>query len=236
MRVEKTNAFKAWLRAATLALAAAAFSLPVGDAAFAQAADEASQGGSEILVVNLDKIRAQSQAAKSIEEQTNEIQEKLRSGFEERRKVLAAEEKALVALRGSMDPDAFEARAARFEQQVRALKKDRRDQSLALRRSLRSAGEQMDRVLKPILAEVMTERRAVVMIDKRDVVISAVALDVTEVVIKRLDEKLPRLEVQWPLERNGINRRRGSFSSYKVRPECGAARRRREQGARSRGR
>lgn len=202
MRVRKFNASaRPGFGAARLAASLLSLALCLTAAAPSRAQTaEADAPDSPIVVVSLDKIRAESLAAKSIEQQTAKIRDELRNRFEERRQALAAEEKALVALRATMEPDAFEARAARFEQQVRELKKDRRDQSLALRHSLRIANEQMDRVLQPILAELMAERRAVIMIDNRDVVIGAVSLDVTQAAINRLDAKLPRLEVQWPME------------------------------------
>lgn len=167
----------------------------------ADAARSAAAGG-EILVVSLEKIRNQSKASKSLAAQSAAIREQLNRDFREQQRALAAEEKALVALRSTLEPDAFEARAARFEQQVRALKKMRRDQSLALRQALRQANEKVDRVLQPILAALMAERKAVIMIDNRDVVISATSLDVTQNAINRLDAALPSLEVQWPIEQN----------------------------------
>ena len=185
-----------WAVALLVALSVA---LP-GQALLAQGVEAGADTPSDILVVNLTKVRSESLVAKSIERQSAKIGQDLQKGFEERRRALAAEEKALVALRASLDPDAFEARAARFERQVRELKKDRRDQFVALRRTLRNASEKLDQTLRPILAELMAERKASIMIDDRDVVISAVALDVTQIAIKRLDAALPSLEVQWPVE------------------------------------
>ena len=151
-----------------------------------------------VLVVNLERIRAQSKAAQSIEQQAERIRIELQQQFDERQMALAAEEKALVALRKTLEAEAFEARAARFEQQVRLLKRERRDQSQALRQVLRRASDRMDLALQPILASIMAERQAVIMIDDRNVVLSAKALDVTQTAINRLDATLPSLEVQWP--------------------------------------
>ncbi|MEM9726130.1 MAG: OmpH family outer membrane protein, partial [Pseudomonadota bacterium] len=154
---------------------------------------------SDVLVVNMERIRRNAAAARSLESQADGIRAALRREFERRRDALSEEEKALAALQKSLEPDAFEARAARFEQQVRVLKLDRRRQGQALQLALRTASEQMDLALQPILAEIMAEREATIMIDNRNVVLSATALDVTQIAINRLDEALPTLEVQWPL-------------------------------------
>ena len=199
-KLKRFPSFWEWFQAAlALCLALTAAGDALGQASSSQR--EASSGvPSGVLVVNLTKIRSESQVAKSIQRQSAKIGQELQEGFETRRRALAAEEKALVALRATLDPDAFEARAARFERQVRALKKERRDQFIALRSALRSASETLDKTLRPILGELMAERGATLMIDNRDVVISAVALDVTQIAIKRLDAALPSLEVHWPVD------------------------------------
>lgn len=153
-----------------------------------------------VLIVSLERVRAQSEAALSIESQAEAIRQQIQEQLGARQQALAAEEQALVALRRTLESDAFEARAARFEQQVRLLKKDRRDQADALRSALRVASDQMEAALRPILAELMAERGGSVLIDTRNVILSVKTLDITDEVIKRLDETLPSLEVRWPPE------------------------------------
>lgn len=171
---------------------------PVGPAPASAAAGEEDAKLNPILVVDLDWIRRQSAAARSIEAQAEKIRADLQESFEPRQRALAAEEKALVVLRKSLDANAFEARAARFEKQVRLLRRERRVQAQALRGAISEAREQLERAMQPIFADLMAEREAAIMIDNRSVVISVKALDVTQTAMKRLDAILPSLEVQWP--------------------------------------
>ena len=156
---------------------------------------------SAILVVSMDQIRSRSLAAQSIERQAADFRQRLREELDSRREALRAEEKALVSLRDTLDREAFEFRAAEFERQVRQLKEERRRRANQLQAALRRATDALDTALRPILAQIMAERGAAVLIDNRNVVLSATALDVTQVAIKRLDASMPSLEVQFsPIE------------------------------------
>lgn len=163
--------------------------------ALAQTVEPPDPSAAAILVVSLERIREQAQASRSIQAQAAEERRQIQDEIGAKQRALEAEERALVALRDTMEPDAFEARAARFEGQVRALKQKRRDRAEALRRALGAATDRLDAALRPILAEIMAERGALVMLENRTVVLSATALDVTAIAIKRLDAALPTLEV-----------------------------------------
>ena len=63
-----------------------------------------------------------------------------------------------------------------------------------------TARSNLRQAVRPLLLQLMTERRAQVMLEKDDVVISLTALDVTQEVIDRLDATSPTIDVQLPSE------------------------------------
>lgn len=166
----------------------------------------APSASAQVVVISMETVRSQAQAARSVAAQAAQIRGAIEAELEARQQALSAEEQALVALRQELARDRggeeasaqFEARAARFEREVRLLKRDRRRIATALRDAVRIALKRLDDVLQPILWEIMEEANAVIMIDEREVVANAKSLDVTGLAIKRLDAALPSLEVQWP--------------------------------------
>jgi outer membrane protein len=85
---------------------------------------------------------------------------------------------------------AFEAKQQAFQQKVQARQQQ-------LRYGLYLAQQQIDKALGPIIAGIMQERSANLLLDRSAVVFGTNgAFDITTVAIQRLDQKLPTLKLQ----------------------------------------
>ncbi|MBX2854010.1 MAG: OmpH family outer membrane protein [Rhodobacteraceae bacterium] len=157
--------------------------------------DDAKPVLSGVLIVSMDRILRESAAGGSVQEQAESLRERLRASLDDRRKKLRDEERELAKLRDTMERDAFDERVADFEAQVRELRRDEQGDSGRLQRAVGLARAQLREQLAGILVQLMTERGAGVMIDKKQVLVSANGLDVTDEAIKRLDAVVSRLEV-----------------------------------------
>lgn len=151
---------------------------------------------SAILVVDLDRIARDSAAGRSIAAAEAALNREIDEELAARRAALEAESAALIAARDGMAPDEFQQREDAFRRDVAALRRFRRDRAEAVRRGVAEARADLITAVEPILIDIMRERRAAVMLDRRAVVLRADALDITDEAILRLDEQTPSIEVR----------------------------------------
>ncbi|MEM9524024.1 MAG: OmpH family outer membrane protein [Pseudomonadota bacterium] len=99
---------------------------------------------------------------------------------------LAAEEQRLTTLRGTVAPDSFRAMAEQFDQKVVSIRQaqDRKERQLSQRRD-RLRQEVLERAA-PLVLAIARERGAFVVLDKREVFLSASAIDITDMALERL--------------------------------------------------
>ncbi|MEL6316059.1 MAG: OmpH family outer membrane protein [Pseudomonadota bacterium] len=173
----------------------AAALLAVAAAAGAHAQDAAAPA---VLVVNIDRVLKVSSAGASIQRQAEEMRDSFQRNLKEREDALLSEERSLAEVRESLDRDTFETRARAFEENVRKLRRDRREIGEGVQRAFFRATAELKRRLQPVLIEIMNERKAGVMLDTREVLLSATALDVTEEAIAKLDAVVGDITLEAP--------------------------------------
>ncbi|MDA7430775.1 OmpH family outer membrane protein [Primorskyibacter aestuariivivens] len=100
---------------------------------------------------------------------------------------MAAEEKALTAKRDTLSPEEFRKLADAFDEKVQRLRREQDQNAQALNRLSNEERLRFRQMILPILGQLMLETRAVVVIEKRTVLIFNDAVDVTELVAERLD-------------------------------------------------
>lgn len=162
--------------------------------------EESAKAVTPILIVSMDRILRESNSAVAIQQQADALRSRLRSDLAAREEALRAEELELTKLRETLDPERFSQRVADFKEKVRRLKRETNETGAGLQRAVIEANGALKRALQPILLQLMAERRALVMLDEKDVVISATVLDVTQEAVKRLDEAAPDIRVRFPDE------------------------------------
>lgn len=192
--------FFAAVAAASAAATATPLSAPPAAAQQTGPAEERDGPPLGILVINTERVFAESAAARSIRDQTEAYGRDAQARFNLARAELTAEESALTELRN--DPgdrtEEFEARATAFEARVRALRRARSQVNEALRRARTSAREQLERELQEVLRGLMADRGAQAIFDARVVVARFTALDVTQDAIEALDARIARIELTLP--------------------------------------
>ncbi len=182
-------------RRAGAALVALALAL-AGPAALAQGDDAAPVAApTAVLVVDMQRIKSDTAAGRDMLAKTVEIRRRIQAGIEEREAALREEERRLAEERGSLGPGDFRERVRAFEQQVidnRAFS-ERESRRLQLVLS-RASGLLRDRVTA-VLAAIMRERGAELLLDSTQIVLSADRLDITDEAIGRLDAVMPEMPV-----------------------------------------
>lgn len=104
---------------------------------------------------------------------------------------LTAEERALTERRASLPPAEFRALAEAFDARVEEIRREQEAKSRALARQREEDRQRFIEAALPVLAAVMAEAGAAVILDRRAVFLSFEEIDVTDLVIERLDAAFP---------------------------------------------
>ncbi len=155
-------------------------------------------GASPILTIEPERLLTDSQRGKE-----------MLAGFEKETEALAAEnrrieaelvseEKALTELRASLAPDVFSKRADAFDTKVQDIRQrqDAKSRDLIARRDAARQNFISDSL--PILAEIVGQRRGLVLMDRATVFLSADTVDITDEAIRRIDASAAPQQPQDP--------------------------------------
>ncbi|MDF3854778.1 OmpH family outer membrane protein [Paracoccus sp. P2] len=102
----------------------------------------------------------------------------------------AAEERELTALRQTLPPDEFRKRADEFDKRVVEVRRARDAAPRALQAEAEEERQAFFRAVLPVLAALMRERGAVVVLDQRAIFVASQSIDVTEELIDRIDREI----------------------------------------------
>jgi Skp family chaperone for outer membrane proteins len=140
-----------------------------------------------VLTIDADRLLAESAFGRALAAEVDAAAQAL---AEENRRIeaeLLAEEKDLTERRAMMSPDEFRPMADAFDEKVQRLRTEQDEKERALA-DLREEGRQrFFREAVPVLSEIVREQGALVLLDRRDVFLSADAIDITDVAIARID-------------------------------------------------
>ena len=162
--------------------------------------DAAAQGSSRmaVAVVDIQKILNESLAAQSIRKQVEAMSKSLGEDVRKARDRLRNDEKDLAGKRAILSPE-------RFAQMRRELGKKATDRQRALNdrrrgidRSFSSAMGKIQKVFREVSAQIAKERKLTMVMRKSAVVLSPAKMDITAEVLKRLNQRLPRVAVAQP--------------------------------------
>lgn len=100
---------------------------------------------------------------------------------------LGAEERDLTERRSEMEPEAFRALAEAFDQKVRSNRQSQDAKARELTQKADQARGEFLRAVRPVLEAMMRETGATVIVDRSTVILSAGAVDITDLAIARID-------------------------------------------------
>ncbi len=157
----------------------------------------AQTASANILVVDTMRIQEQSLAAKSMQTQIRDIETKLQAQVKSTQEKLKAEEQGLKQQQTLLAPEQFDVKRREFETKVGDEQKKFQQAQQDYETAIRTAQGTLLKALEPILKELMAERGANLVMDRRVVMTSSDSLDITPAVIERLNKKLPTVKVEF---------------------------------------
>lgn len=165
----------------------------------AYAAAPAASGAAplaRILIVDLRRAVGASKVGQSIQTQVNALKEQAQKqlaaeadGLRRERETLMQQGAILAANVKAQKEAAWKSRAAAFDKKMQ-------ERSLMIQGGMIKANQQVEQALEPILQGLMVERQASVLLDRGSVLLAPPGLDVTGVVVQRLDTKLSTVKVE----------------------------------------
>lgn len=151
-------------------------------------AQDAAQ--SAFLTIDQDRVFSASLYGKRV---ATELEQAVAELSAENRRIeadLTAEERALTERRPSLTPDAFRPLADAFDAKVQGIRAAQDAKSRALSRQRDEERQTFFNRALPILADLVRERGAVAILDRRAIFISVGNIDITDAAIDRIDAAL----------------------------------------------
>lgn len=103
---------------------------------------------------------------------------------------LIAEERKLTDLRETMEPEPFQEMANAFDAKVQQIRAEQDAKSRNLQQRADAERQRFFREIVPVLGQIVRERGAVVILDRREVFLSADSIDITDQAISRINARL----------------------------------------------
>lgn len=154
----------------------------------------------KIIVVDTRLIGSNSAVAQDMQRQITQIQNEMAAEIEVQNTALRTEQQEIEQQRALLPQEVFEQRNEEFRLKVSQHQQSVQQKQLRLERALIEANEEVQRILKPILQNVLRETGATMMVEKANVMEQIPGLDVTTRVIEQLDLELPTLNIEVPEE------------------------------------
>lgn len=143
-----------------------------------------------ILTVDQDVLFAASDWGQRTQRVLDEEGGKIEAENERLASQLSAEEATLTEQRGTMDPAEFRKLAEAFDTRATEVRRQRAQVVQDLNAWAEADRTAFYRAARPLMAEMMQERGAVAVLDRRTVFVSMDAIDMTQALVARLNAAL----------------------------------------------
>lgn len=143
-----------------------------------------------ILVLEVERLYSQSVYGQRVARQLEQAGAELAAENRQIEADLTAEERELTEQRPTLAPDEFRQLAAAFDEKVQEIRREQDAKARALGQRSEEARRAFLGEVQPILTEIMRDTGAAVIVERRNVIISADVIDITDVAIERIDASL----------------------------------------------
>ena len=151
-----------------------------------------------ILIVDLQQILQDAKAAKAVQAVINQEYSSYTKEVAQQEDELQKSRTELERQRTILAPDAFNTRARDLQQRYDELGQVVQGRRQSLQQSLNEAMVKVKNAALEVIADMVKERRANLVIEKQAVVFEADGMDVTADAVARLDQKLASVPVNLP--------------------------------------
>lgn len=152
----------------------------------------------KIIVIDNRLISTNAAVAKDIGRQIRQIESEMQVELTTQENALKTEQEELQSQANMIPQESYNQRAQEFQLKVNQYQQSVQRKRLQLERALVNADAAVERALKPILQNVLSQNAATILMDKTVIIEQAPGLDVTTQVIEQLDLAMPTYTVELP--------------------------------------
>jgi Skp family chaperone for outer membrane proteins len=163
-----------------------------------------------IIIVDVQQILRDSLVAKNVQTQMTQRTDRYTKEVSDQENELRRTQDELERQRTVLSADAFNAKMRDFQQRYDALDHGVQATRQALQQAYNDAMTKVENTALQIIADLAAERKANLVVTKAAVLFTAQGLDITQEVIRRLDEKLPSVPLAVPPEASADGRASGA--------------------------
>ena len=145
---------------------------------------------SPVLTLDADRLFAETRFGRRMAADLGTRTDALAEENEALRRQLTEEERSLADRRPTMEVEAFRAEADAFDARVQRIRAEQDAKQEALETAVERARQEFLSAVTPVLAGLMADSGAAVILERRDVFLSANAVDVTDEAVDAIDEGL----------------------------------------------
>lgn len=153
-----------------------------------------------IAIVDVQRILQESMAAKSVQTQLEAQRSKFQNEIEKEENSLRQAEQTLSKQRDQLTPQAYSEREQQLRQRFTTVQNHVQSRRKVLDRSFTDSMNAVRSALLDVVGTYARERGANIVIVKQQALWTDQPMDITDEVLKRLDQKIPKIDVNTPVE------------------------------------
>jgi Skp family chaperone for outer membrane proteins len=151
-----------------------------------------------IAVVDVDRIRDNSTAAKSVRDQLEKQRQTFQDEISKQENDLRNAEQDLNKQRTVLSPEAFNQRRQQFEQRVAEVQRTVQARRRQLEGAMQTSMSQVNTAVVQSVQDIATARGATLVLPKSQIILVDKAMEVTDEVLAAVNRKLPTVKVTLP--------------------------------------
>ena len=148
-----------------------------------------------IVYIDLNKIMNNSIAGKSITSQLENNHKKNILKFKNIEEELKKEEAEIISQKNVITKEEFEKKIIDLRNKANKFRKERNDNINNLNNQRLEATSKMITLVRPILSEFSDKNSISLIIDKKNIIIGKTLLDITDDILKIIDEKIGKIQL-----------------------------------------
>jgi Skp family chaperone for outer membrane proteins len=150
----------------------------------------AQQSGPSVLIIDSERLFFETAYGRRLTAELAAQAAALQAENDEIVARLTQEERSLTVRRPDMTPEAFRAEAEAFDTKVQEVRRVRDAKNVDLQVATAGARSQFEEQVQGIIANIMLERGASLVLEQRNVVLSVRTANITDDAIARIDREL----------------------------------------------
>ena len=147
------------------------------------------------VYLDLNMIMENSNAGKSINSQLEANHKKNIANFQKLEEELKNEEVKIISQKTVISKEDFEKKIMNLRDKANKYRKERNDSINNLNNQRLNATQKMITLIRPILSEYSDNNSISLIIQKRNIVIGKTSLDITDDILKIVDEKIEKISL-----------------------------------------